>query len=826
MKVLRNLTRLTVLSALAAGWLAAGIYLYLGPRLPSVDVLRDVRLQTPMRVYSMEGDLIGQFGEQRRNPLTFSMIPQQFVQALLAAEDDGFFSHSGIALSSLARAVSELVLTGAKGSGGSTLTMQVARNYFLTRDRTFTRKFSEILLALEIERQLGKEEIFELYVNRVFLGHRAYGFEAAAQVYYGKSIDQLTLSQLAMLAGLPKAPSAYNPIADPVRAQIRRDWILRRMAGLGYITTDAMTTAQRTPDNAVLHGARLDYSAPYVAEMARLEMLERFGQDAYTDGYHVFTTISTRLQQAATTALEQGLEAYDVRHGYRGAEQRLRWRAAEVIAMDDASAGDLPPQVSDESLALWRELLTGIGDIGNRRAAAVTAVGERELRVLLRDGSEVTLAWDNGLSAARPYRSVNARGPAPQRAEEIAAIGDLIRIRPTEAGGWELTQVPEIQGALVALNPDDGAILSAVGGLGFALSKFNRVTQAERQPGSSFKPFLYAAALSNGFTPASIINDAPVVFRDSNLEGFWRPENDGGTFLGPTRLRTALTRSRNLVSIRVLQALGVGTAIEYFGRFGFDVDKLPRDLSLALGSHAVTPLDMARAYAVLANGGYRVEPYLISRVEDYNRNTVFEALPATVCRTCGADNGFDSPEQEGGELTMAQILANNTTSARSLPPAPRVMDERVNYLLTSMMRDVIRSGTGRRARALGREDIAGKTGTTNGPLDAWFAGYHREIATIAWMGFDQNKPLGRLEYGGTAALPVWIDFMQTALEGVAVTADRIPSGVVSLRIDPETGLAAAPGQRNALFEFFLEEQAPALASEGRSSTTDLLRQIF
>ncbi len=778
MKFLKFLLKLLPLGAAGAVMVAAGVYLHLGPSLPSVEVLKDVRLQTPMRVYTREGDLIGQFGEKKRNPLPYESIPPLFIQSLLAAEDDGFFDHVGIDFMGLARAVSELVLTGEKGSGGSTLTMQVARNYFLTLERTFTRKFKEILLSLEIERVLSKEEIFELYFNQMFLGHRAYGFEAAAQVYYGKNIGELDLSQLAMLAGLPKAPSRFNPISNPERAQVRRDWILGRMRNLGYISEIDYGEATARPVTASHHGAKLAFNAPYAAEMARSEMVNRYGLAAYNDGYHVYTTISTAMQQTANGAVDKALDTYDARHGYRGPEQSL------------------PPGIDEDPRERWLAQLKQTREIAGRLPAVVSAIGEENsITVLLADGSEQALPWKNGPEKARPYINENARGAAPNSAGDLFAVGDLIRVRRA-GGALHLTQVPEAQAALVALAPDDGALLSVVGGLGFAKSKFNRATQAVRQPGSSFKPFIYGAALEQGWTAASIINDAPVVFEDAALEDTWRPENDGGKFYGPTRLRWALTKSRNLVSIRLLEQVGISTAINYAGRFGFKTDEMARDLSLALGTHAVTPLELATAYASLANGGYRVYPYLVDRVENFERETVWQEQPVTVCRDC--DNADALAMEE--ELTMEQILGQDDKT--ELPRAERVQDECVNFIINSMMQDVIRFGTGRRARVLERSDIAGKTGTTNGPTDAWFSGYNADVVATAWLGFDQNLELGKSEFGGKASLPMWIDLMRVALKDSPDVARPVPECIVNVRIDPTTGLLAKPGQGDAIFEYF------------------------
>ena len=795
MKVFKFFLKLVPLGILGGLVTFAGIYLHLSPSLPSVEVLKDVRLQTPMRVYTREGDLIGQFGEKKRNPLPYEQIPPLFTRALLAAEDDGFFEHVGIDFMGLARAVSELVLTGEKGSGGSTLTMQVARNYFLTLERTFTRKFKEILLSLEIERVLTKEEILELYFNQMFLGHRAYGFEAASQVYYGKNIGELNLAQLAMLAGLPKAPSRYNPISSPERSLERRDWILGRMRSLDYIDEDAYAEALAEPVTATHHGAKLAFDAPYAAEMARAEMVSRYGLAAYNDGYHVFTTIGTELQLAANEAVNRGLGTYTTRHGYHGPELSIP-----------------PVDGEDDMSGRWRERLERTPEIGSRIPAIVTAIGENnQISLLLPDGSEEMLPWENGPSGARPYISENRRGPVPASAGELFAPGDLIRVlRRDEDNGLILSQLPKAQAALVALNPNDGALLSVVGGLGFSKSKFNRITQAVRQPGSSFKPFIYSAALEQGWTAASIINDAPVVFEDAALEDTWRPENDGGKFYGPTRLRWALTKSRKLVSIRLLDQIGISTAIDYAGRFGFDTRTLAEDLSLALGAHAVTPLELATAYASLANGGYRVYSYLIGRVENFYREEVSVAKPVTVCRECDSEIDPADPQEE---LSMEEILRR--AQQNRLPRAERIMDECVAYIIDSILQDVIRKGTGRRARVLERNDIAGKTGTTNGPTDAWFSGYNADVVATAWLGFDQNLELGKNEFGGAAALPMWIDFMRVALADSPDRPRPVPEGIANVRIDPRTGLLASPGQNDAIFESFCVQNVPTETAAAR-----------
>jgi penicillin-binding protein 1A len=831
-KVIAWCLRLGVLAALGLAWLLAGIYLYLAPGLPDVETLRDVQLQTPMRVYTRDGDLIGQFGEQKRNPLAYADIPEQFVQALLAAEDDGFFRHRGIDVGGLLRAVSELVLTGEKVSGGSTLTMQVARNYFLSLERTFMRKFNEILLAIEIERRLSKEEIFELYVNRVFLGHRAYGFEAAAQTYYGKGIGELTLAQHAMLAGIPKAPSRNNPLSGPEAGKARRDWILGRMRLLGFIDDAALQSARAAPVTAEEHGARITLEAGHAAEMARHQMLERYGLSTYTAGYSVHTTLDSRLQKVARDAVIEGLVTYDRRHGYRGPERRL------LETPTPGSGADLP-------LDEWLAVLADTPVITDMQPAVVIAVDDDGADLLLKDGATGRLPFANGISSARLYLSEDSRAAAPEHTSELLAVGDLVRVVPapapdappeanTDAAGgtepgrptWQLTQVPAAQAALVALDPANGAITSLVGGSDFTLSKFNRATQALRQPGSNMKPFLYSAALDAGFTAASIINDAPIVIEDSSLEGIWRPENDSGRFLGPTRLRNALASSRNLVSIRLLQQLGVRRFIEYVQALGIDTSNFTADLSLALGTQTMTPIDVVAAYATLANGGFRVEPYLIERIEDLAGNIVYEAQPATVCRRCESEDLQElATDSTGGELSMEEILDEEPT----LPEAPRVMDERVHFIIDNMLMDVIRRGTGRRALVLERSDIAGKTGTTNGPVDAWFSGYNPEVVATTWVGFDDYGRLGRREFGGTAALPIWINYMREALHDRPERSRELPPGISHVRIDPATGLLAPAGDGDAIFEYFRNDNLPPASEEegtGLLGTDDLIRDIF
>lgn len=764
---------LGLLGAIAAG----GAYVYLAPKLPSTESLKDMQFQVPLRIFAADGSLIAEFGEKRRIPLSYAEIPEPMIQAVLAAEDDRFFHHPGVDYQGILRAAWHLLRTGEKGQGGSTITMQVARNFFLSREKTFLRKFNEILLALKIERELSKPEILELYLNKIYLGNRAYGVGAAAQVYYGRPLAELSLAEHAMIAGLPKAPSRYNPIADPERALTRRNYVLGRMRSLGFIEPDAYQAALATPNTARYHGQKVEADAPYLAEMIRTEMVARYGDAAYTDGYRVTTTIDSRLQNSANHALVSALLEYDRRHGWRGPEAKT--------------------DPADPEAGLQRLRDTPV--TGGQMPALVMGVEERSARVRLADGTDVEIPWE-GLEWARGYRNDNVTGPAPKRAGDVLAPGDLVRIQSTGEDQWALSQLPQVEGALVSLNPDTGAILSLVGGFDFNRSKFNRVTQAERQPGSNFKPFIYSAALEKGFTPASIINDAPVVYEDAGAEKLWRPENYSGRFFGPTRLREALYKSRNLVSIRLLREIGIEYAVDYVQRFGFRPDSLPRNLTLALGTGVLTPLELVGGYAVFANGGFRVEPHALARIENSRGEVLFEARPATVCRDC-PEPGFP------GALPLLPV--GRTASGDEAPVvATRVLTPQNSWLITSLLQDVIKRGTGRRAQALGRGDIGGKTGTTNDQLDAWFSGFNADIVTTCWVGFDQPRSLGNRETGGRAALPMWIQFMGEALKGRPEHVQPEPEGLVTVRIDPDTGLLARSDQADAIFETFREDTVP------------------
>ncbi len=794
-----RLTRITTWCLLAGislgAMLLSSFYLYLRPGLPAVDQLVDIRLQTPLRVYSSDNRLIAEFGEKRRAPITIEQIPTIQLHAFMAAEDARFYEHNGVDFKGLLRAAVELVTTGSIRSGGSTITMQVAKNYFLSRDRTFIRKFNEILLAFQIERELPKSRILELYLNKIYLGNRAYGIQAAAQVYYGKSVNDLTLAQMAMLAGLPKAPSAYNPLANPERALIRRNWILQRMNELGFVSDDAYELASKAPITAFFHGAETELEADYVAEMARTEMVRRFGDEAYTEGYKVYLTVDSEKQIAANRALKSGLEDFDRRHGFRG----------PIAQLDDdqMETGDF-----DSALASFKSY-------DPLYPAVVTDVKDDAVNVYVSRLGAATMSFES-MTWARRYKTQDLTGGKPANPGDVVSVGDVIYVKPileaaqtdadTDAGTEAetlpevtLSQLPEIQGALISLNPQSGGILALTGGYSFQQSKYNRAMQAQRQPGSNFKPFLYLAALEKGNTAATLINDAPIVFDDSDLETTWRPQNSSGQFYGPTRLREALYRSRNLVSIRLLRSIGIDYTIDYLNQLKIDTTGMPHNLSLALGSGNLTPMEVARGFAVIANGGHDVTPYLIQKIEDSRGNILYGA-PSVVF--CDAD--------------CARITDNTPTPDVGFPAirtAPKLADERAVYIMHSILRDVIKRGTGRRALALNREDVGGKTGTTNEQRDAWFSGFNYNMATTAWVGFDQPKPMGRGEYGAVAALPVWLEYSKEAFKDQPPAYMPRPNGIVTVKIDPETGRRAAPGNPDATFELFREENVPPMEEQ-------------
>ncbi len=821
-----------------------GAYYYFKPGLPSAETMRDVQLQTPLRIYSRDGRLLDQIGEKRRTPVEYEEIPEHVIQAFLAAEDDRFFEHPGFDYQGIIRATANLVLTGSRSQGGSTITQQLARVYFLTRERSFIRKAKELILAMQIEREFSKEEILALYLNKIFLGQRAYGVGAAAEVYFGKPLQQLSIAEAATIAGLPKAPSALNPVTDIDRATERRAYVLRRMLELNHISADDYEQALETPMMSRLHGPRVALRARYVAEMVRADIFKRFGDEAYTAGYKVVTTIDGRLQNSATTSLRSALLEYDRRHGYRGPV------AQNALAQVD-------PQLEPEDRE--RILSRVIAQYPNYRDLHTAVVlstnpGDNSAEVFIRGRGYAQLAWDV-LKWPR-YINDNTIGDEPASVDELVKAGDVVQLLYSKDKGWLLGQLPEAQAAFVAIDPHDGAIVALTGGFDFAASKFNRAVQSRRQPGSSFKPFIYSAALAHGFTPSTVVNDAPVVFEDEKLEETWRPENYSRSFNGPTRLREALVRSLNLVSVRILLGTGIAKAADYISGFGLPDSALPRDSSLALGSGGAAPLDVAAGYATFASGGFRTEPYLIERILNGEDEIVFSAAPVVVCEECALEGEdreaalkavreMNRASDELGQA-RAQILPNAVPpgpgdevpdypdleamirhaeswrpTANDAPrfvrgyvkPAERVVSATNAYLIYDMMRDVIRRGTGRRARDLGRNDIAGKTGTSNDRRDAWFSGFNGDLVATAWVGFDQERSLGAGEEGSRTALPMWKYFMSDALAQAPNASISRPRGIVSVRIDPESGLVAPAGYAGAIFEIFEEGHLPERMTE-------------
>lgn len=779
-----------LLGLLAIGVIVVAVVaLALLPTLPPIQNLTDAELKVPLRVYTADGELIAEFGEEKRIPVKLETVPPQLIQAILSAEDHSFYQHHGVDVVGLLRATFYNLRTKSSGQGGSTITMQVARNFFLTPEKTYTRKLRELLLALRIERELSKEQILELYINKIFLGHRAYGFAAAAQVYYGTALDKITLPEIAMLAGLPKAPSRDNPLTNPQNALERRNYVLRRMYSLGYIDQATLDQSLNTPLTASKHTVRYALDAPYVAEMVRQYMFQTYDEKAYAGGFHVYTTILSKDQHAAEDALRHALIDYDRRHGYRGPAAHVRLpEPLDMARLDDAL----------KDYRIVGDLLPGV----------VTDIGERSASVYTQDGTVVEVDWA-GLSWARRYINENAVGPAPTTAGQVVERGDIVYVETADesdepAGGehhWRLAQIPEVTGALVSVRPRDGAILALTGGFDFYHTSFNRATQAERQPGSGLKPFVYAAALEKGFTPATTVSGAPIVIEDVNLEDEWRPENYSRQFVGPTRLRKALALSLNLVSIRLARAIGPTYAAQYLTRFGFDADKLPHNLSIALGNASATPLQMVSAFAVFANGGFRVQPYIISRIEDGRHNLLDQADPPVACPECEAPAAGET-----GARAQPVAAPNTGTPGTGKPPrlAPRVISPQIAFLMTSMLQDVIREGTATSAKVLGRKDLAGKTGTTDEYRDAWFNGFNSDVAATAWIGLDQSTPLGRGEAGGRAALPMWIDYMRVALKDLPEKRLVPPEGIVKAYVDAETGMRVASPGPNALEEYFIE----------------------
>ena len=771
--------------------------------LPSVEKLTEIKLSVPLKIYTSDKKLIAEYGKERRKYLPLSEVPDLFVKAFIAAEDASFYKHSGIDWVAIIRAGLEYLKTGQKRRGGSTITMQVARNFYLTRKKTFTRKIKELMLATQIERELSKQKILELYLNKIFLGHRSYGIGAAAQVYYGKTVGELTLDQLAVIAGLPKAPSKTNPITNPEAAKNRRNYVLERMLKLNMITQSEFEVAYRADITAKWHGHPVEVYAPYVAEMVREKMLEKYGLGAYEGGLSVITTISSDLQRSARRAVREGLIAYDRRHGYRGPEGKL---SREQL-------------LSSSSLA---KSLSEFSDLKDMKVGVVTDLADNQILVWNPEIGEISIPYEY-LKWGRRYIDRDTLGKIPSSAKEIFDIGDVIRIAPEdplnitveERQIWRFVQQPEVEGALIALNPNNGAITSLVGGFDYSSSKFNRAVQARRQVGSNFKPFLYSAALSKGYNAATVINDAPIVFDNGEGEEVWRPENYSGRFFGPTRLRQALVRSQNMVSVRILDSIGINYTINYAKRFGYKKEDLPKDLSLALGSGEMTPLELASGYATFANGGFDIEPFLISSIEDSNGNVLFENKPHTVCLMCeNVDLTLDGEPESIESLAQLDYLPPENLAERAIDPENA-------WIIGSMLRDVIKFGTGRRALSLNRSDVAGKTGTTNDQRDAWFSGFNKDIVTTVWVGFDKVAPLGKRETGARAALPIWIDFMKDALVDMEDAIPERPEGLVSALIDKKTGTLTNVDNPDRMYEFFRQNYLPKKeAGSITGNTTD------
>ncbi|RPF12066.1 penicillin-binding protein 1A [Vibrio crassostreae] len=805
-----------------------GFYYYVKPELPDVATLRDVELQTPMQVFSQDGKLISQFGEKRRNPVTYDEIPRHLVEALIATEDSRFYEHPGIDPIGITRAALVVAMSGSAKQGASTITQQLARNFFLSNEKKIMRKIKEIFIAIHIEQLLSKEEIMELYVNKIFLGHRSYGFGAAARVYFGKDLPDLTLSEIATLAGMPKAPSTMNPIYSVERATNRRNVVLRRMLDEQYITQAEFDDARSEELISKYHGAEIELSAPYVAEVARAWMVERYGEEAYTSGMKVYTTVDSKLQKAANQAAIKNLLGYDERHGYRGAEKVL-WQTAQ-------SAWD------QEQIVKHLKSQPTYGDLV---PAVVTAVDSKSAQIWVKNQGERTIEWQ-GMNWARKFLTDNRQGPAPSQAKEILAVGEQIWVRheavtgdevseePTEESAtaesetpvvWRLSQVPNANTAFVAMNPNNGAVLSMVGGFNFVHNKFNRATQSIRQVGSGIKPFIYSAAIEKGLTLASLINDAPINQWDKSQGTAWRPKNSPPTYVGPTRLRIGLAQSKNVMAVRVLREVGLDDTRNYLTRFGFDIDEVPRSETIALGAGSLTPMKVAQGYSVFANGGYYVEPFYISRVETPFGETEFEATPKVVCK--------EDCKQTITADPMADEFAEQDVDAK-VQYAPQVISEQNAFLVREMMYSNIWgggdwsagtgwNGTGWRAQPLKRRDIGGKTGTTNDSKDTWYSGYGPGMVATVWVGFDNhNRNLGRTkansnlgknqitgaEAGAKTAEPAWVDFMGTALAGVPAERKEIPENIVRVRIDRETGLLTNKFDSSSMFEYFEKGTEP------------------
>ncbi len=835
----KNLIKISLLLLILAFLSAFALYLNMRSKLPDVNSLKNIQWQTPMQIYSKGGLLISQFGEKKRIPLTYEETPKQLINALLATEDDRFYLHFGVDPIGMGRAILGKLMGQDKG-GASTITMQVARNFFLTREVTYTRKIREIFLAFHIESLLTKDEILMLYINKIELGHRSFGFGAAAQVYYGKNIDELNLAQIAVLAGLPKAPSTLNPIRSPKRAKNRRAVVLRRMLVSNYITKNDYDIAKSAKITGKRHGAEIALSAPYVAEMAHKKMIKIYGQEqAYTSGFKVFTTISEKLQTAAQQALKNNLINYDQRHGYRGALTSLRpefkkekFNRINSKTISDATAHSLEVKPQQPITAVEvADALSQVNYYQNLVPAVIIKVNELSAEIILSDKKTATINW-SGMSWARAYISDQKQDKAPKFANEIFTYGDIVLVERNNDTTYRLSQLPQASAAIVSISPDNGAIKAAVGGFSFKQSQFNRVTQAKRQVGSNIKPFVYSAALEHGFTLASLVNDAPINQWDKSSGIAWRPKNSPAKYAGPIRVRLALAQSKNVVAVRLLKSVGLDNIINHLSSFGFAPDELPRSESLALGSASLTPLEVATGFASFANGGFLIEPYLIERIEDSNGETVYQANPVQACDPCISELQTDHSDvnlAEDEDKTNIESIAD-----KEIHSAPRAISAQNAFLITEALTSVIWDadwsgsdgwqGTGWRARVLKRRDIAGKTGTTNEAKDAWFSGFSRRLVTTSWIGFDDpSRNLGRSvynnnlnknqitgkEFGARSAQPAWIDFMRVALTDLTVEAFQPPAEIVSVRIDKATGKLTTKTDKSSRFEYFRLNNSPS-----------------
>ena len=757
-----------MMAGLFVGVLIGAYVLKLADDLPDIQYANEIDLNVPLRIFTSDGKLIGEFGNERRIPVLIQDTPSLLHDAIIAAEDDNFYSHSGVDYRAIVRAALSNLKSGGKGQGASTITMQVARNFFLSNEKTYERKIKEVLVAFKLEKKLSKDQILELYINKIFLGNRSYGFAAAAQTYYGRPLNDLNLPEISMLAGLPKAPSAYNPIRNPARAEIRRNYVIERMHALGLIDDLSHKTAQAAPITASLHLAELDIQAPYVSEIARQYMIDHYGlEDTYSKGYNVTLTVHSEYQQSARAALRQGLLDYDLRHGYRG-----------VAAHVDLATIEL----GEDELSKATQVLRDYPSSGELKVGLVIKRGARTAEVALENDDRIELGWD-GVAWAKAYKSPDVLGSSPDSVKSVLKTGDVIYVIQGKDGQWRLSQLPEISGALVSVNPKTGAILSMVGGFDYYLSKFNRAAQARRQLGSNIKPFIYAAALEQGLNPASMISGAPIVV-ENGAEGVWRPQNYSKKFFGPTRLRKALSLSLNLVSVRLLRAIGIDYSRDFLKGFGFESSTLPHNLSLALGTASVTPLQVVSAYATLANGGRKTRPFIIQGITDRDGNYISKEESA--CDICSV---LDADKRPYANLTDEELAEPSISSAS-------------NFLITDMMKGVITEGTAKKALVLKRSDIAGKTGTTNEYRDAWFSGFTPKIAASVWVGFDQPSYLGRKEFGSAAALPVWIDHMRVLLKDFPEQAVSAPVGITTAYIDKHSGERSREGSDNGYWEYF------------------------